>query len=365
VIGGVKNDPDLVQKLVHFTSRGPTTDLIRNLDAQMEIFAAGGTTFPLSISDPPNCYLCCPSTGYIDYALEETRHFTNRKALEFALANLIKGCKPLVRDTGLDHQVQPNNWLFSTNPVPLIDAATAHEIKDTLIRDHPSRAIVIRSLNDLSDAQSIASLRSARFQMLPARQVYLVDPGLMAKPTRDMKSDAQLIAQSEYSQVDAHSFSADDWTRAAMLYDMLYLGKYSGLNPEYTPSFMAQAHQIGLMQIVGLRGPDDRLDGVIGMFTNGGTMTAPILGHDTTVDQSVGLYRMLTSIAQTHAANNGLLYNRSAGAAAFKRNRGAQPAIEYNAVYVDHLGIKARIATKIVRSILTRVGVPIMKRFAL
>ncbi len=363
--GDVANDPSLVQKLVHVTSRGPTTNLIRNLDAQMSLLDAGGISFPVSVSNPPNCYLCCPSTAYIDYALEETRHFTKRATLQTLLIGLIQACRPLVRATGLDHQVQLNNWLFSTNPVPIIDENCAQDIVAKLVQAHPKRAIVIRSLNDLADQDSIASLKSAGFQMLPARQVYLFDPTDNVKPSRDMKADAALLAQSDYVMVDAHEFSADDWTRTAMLYDMLYIGRYSGLNPQYTPRFFAQAHQVGLLKIIGLRGPDERLDGVIGLFANGQTMTAPILGHDTSIDQSVGLYRMLTAIAQSHATTEGLLYNRSAGAAAFKRHRNAQPAIEYNAVYVNHLNPGKRFATWLVKSILARVGVPIMKRFEL
>ncbi len=359
------NDPALVANLVKVAGRGSTTDLIKNLDARMEVFEAGDLTFPLSISDAPNCYICCPSTAYIDYGLEETRHFASNPALRSTLKGLIKSCGPLMRATRLDHQVQPNNWLFSTNPVPKITRATATALRDGLLDRFPDRAIVMRSLNDVADQNTITALKAAGFQMLPARQIYLFDPSLDHPPSTDMKNDAKLLARADYSQVDAHTFSAEDWTRAAMLYHMLYIGKYTDLNPQYTPGFLAQAHQIGLLQIMGLRGPDDILDGVLGTFTNGSTMTTPLLGHDTRKPREIGLYRMLCAISQQRAIDNGLFYNRSAGAAAFKRNRNAVAAIEYTAVYVRHLGMTARISTRIVQSVLTRIGVPVMQRYAL
>ena len=74
---------------------------------------------------------------------------------------------------------------------------------------------------------------------------------------------------------------------------------------------------------------------------------------------------MLNAIAQSQAAHHGFFYNLSAGAAAFKRHRNAVPAIEYTAVYVRHLRVSARISTRIVQSVLTRLGVPIMQRYGL
>ena len=163
----------------------------------------------------------------------------------------------------------------------------------------------------------------------------------------------------------AASFSPADYKRAADLYNMLYLEKYTALNPQYTASYLAQAHQIDMLKITGLRGSDGTLDGVIGLFENGETLTVPIMGYDTTKPQKLGLYRMLNVIGHDHAVTKGLFYNMSAGAAAFKRNRGAKPVIEYSAVYVEHLNLRARAATGIVKALLDWIGTPLLKRFEL
>ncbi len=361
--GGVSNDPALVGKLVKIFSRAPSTDLIKNLNVAMHSHTSGDTTFPLSISDGPNCYICSPTVAYIDYALEETRHFVTTPALQKTLCALIRACRPLIRATGLDRQVQPNNWLFSTNPVPKITSQNATELRDGLTHKHPDRAIVLRSLNRLADSDTMDALKAAGFVLLPARQIYLFDP--KTKPTQDAKRDRKLLAKTPYQIVPAHSFSASDFTRAADLYNMLYLDKYTALNPQYTASFLAQAHQIGLLQIMGLRGDNDQLDGVLGLFENGRTLTMPLMGYDTEKPQELGLYRMLNTIGHDHAFANGLFYNMSAGAAGFKRNRGAAPHIEYAAVYVRHLGLRARIATRLSKTLLDLIGIPVIRRFEL
>lgn len=363
--GDVTNDPALVGKLVTLFNKTPSQELVTNLSVTMQLQTFGGTDYPVSISDPPNCYICCPSMAYLDYAIEETRHFTANPVLQKSLNALISACRPLMRATGLDHQVQVNNWLFSTNPVPLIDLETATEIRDELSAAHPARAVVIRSLNDIADVQSMAALTQAGFFLLPARQIYVVDHTRPKPASVDMKRDRKLLEKTEYTLSGADTFSASDWTRATALYHMLYVDKYTALNPQYTPGFLAQGHQIGLLRIIGLRGRDGILDGVAGMFQNGKTMTVPLIGYDTAKPQELGLYRMLNAIAQRRAAQSASFYNLSAGAAGFKRHRNGVPAIEYTAVYVGHLGLKARSATRLVQLILTHVGVPLLQRFAL
>lgn len=362
--GKVANDPALVGKLVKICNRNPMPTLVANLDAQMQALQIGTTHLPTTISDGPNCYICDPTAAYIDYAIEETRHFTTKPLIQKLLLGLISTAKPLLRTAGLDRQVQPNNWLFSTNPVPDISKTDATQLRDDLTGAHPDRVVVIRSLNPIADANSMAALKSAGFTLLASRQIYIFDP-TTDSPTTDAKRDRKLLTGSPYTIAPAATFSADDFTRAAELYNMLYLDKYTTLNPQYTASFLAQAHQIELLDIIGLRGNDGQLDGLAGLFANGNTLTMPILGYDTSKPQKLGLYRMLNAIGHQQAIEHGMFYNMSAGAAEFKRNRGAAPTIEYSAIYVGHLKWRQRIATGVIKTVLNGIGVPLLKRFKL
>ena len=70
-------------------------------------------------------------------------------------------------------------------------------------------------------------------------------------------------------------------------------------------------------------------------------------------------------MAQDRAAAGRMFFNMSAGAAEFKRRRGAVPAIEYTAIYAGHLPRGQRTAIRALETILVRVGIPIMQRFEL
>ncbi len=363
--GGVANQPDLVGKLTKIFSRAPSSDLITNLTAQIDSYSIGDLTLPISRSDGPTCYICSPTVAYVDYGIEETRNLATHPILQKTLIALIRACRPLIRATGLDRQVQPNNWLFSTNPLPALTAQDATALRDDLTQIDPDRAIVIRSLNPVADTGTITALRSAGFLMLPSRQIYIFDPQDGGTLTADAKRDRKLLENTTYQIAPAATFSAEDFSRAASLYEMLYLDKYTALNPQYTASYLAQAHQIGLLQIIGLRGDDDQLDGMVGLFDVGNTLTMPVVGYDTGKPQKTGLYRMLNAIGHRYAIEHQKFYNMSAGAAAFKRFRGARPTIEYTAVYVAHLGLRARIATRITKTLLDFIGVPILRKFEL
>ena len=363
--GNVANDPALVSGLVGLFEAVETRDLIGNLAADVRAYGATGISFPLTLSDRPNCYICSPTVAYIDYAIEETRNFAASPVLQRMLLGLIRACAPLLRATGLDLQVQINNWLFSTNPVPTLTPENATRIRDDLTATYPDRAIVLRSLNTLADADTITAMRAAGFILLPARQIYIYDPAAITRHSGHVMRDRKLTAKTAYRVVSADEFTPTDFDRAEALYNMLYLAKYTPLNPQYTARYLAEAHQRGLLRIIGLRGPDGPLDGVLGLFENGKTLTHPIIGYDTGKPQKLGLYRILSSIAQDHATRHGKFFNMSAGAASFKRNRDAVPVIEYSAVYVAHLGWRARTATRMAKVLLDRIGIPLLKRFEL
>ena len=173
-----------------------------------------------------------------------------------------------------------------------------------------------------------------------------------------------LLHASDYAFVEAYEIGPEDYPRMAELYAKLYLDKYTSLNPRYTAHFMEAAHRGNLLTFFGLR-RGGRLDGIIGFFEEGAVMSAPVVGYDTSVPQELGLYRRLMAIGMHRARQGNRLYNMSAGAAGFTRNRSAVPALEYSAVYGRHLSPPNKAATRIVEAILNLVGKPLLKRFEL
>jgi hypothetical protein len=367
---GARNDPARVRAFVDLFARHDTTALIGNLTTRVDTFEVGDQLFPITFNDRSergNCYICRPSAAYIDYGLEETRHFVSHPVLRAATRGLIRSAAPILRLSRLDRQVQVNNWLLSTNPVPPLTRADAATLRDRLTAAHPDRAIVLRSLNPLADAATMAALGAEGFTLLPARQVYVfADRSGTPRLTRDMKRDRKLLRDTPHLRVDNDGFLPADYDRAAHLYAMLYLDKYTPLNPRYTALCLAEWHRAGIIEILGLRDRDTgALVAVTGMFLSGSTLTQPIVGYDTTRPQAEGLYRMMMAASQARASAEGLFFNMSAGAAGFKRSRGAVPVVEYTAVYTRHLPASARLAVGVMERVLRRVGVPLLERFEL
>ncbi|MER9318401.1 GNAT family N-acetyltransferase [Mesorhizobium sp. M0317] len=363
----VENNPREVEAFVQLFNEVPVRDLVRNLTVAVEALEIAGRFFPLTLNDrseAPNCYVCCPSSAYIDYAIDETRNFVSSPMLQRAIRMLIGLCAPLVRMSGLDHQVQVNNWLYSTNPVPLLDRNAVAAIRDDLTARFPDRAVLIRSLNEIADPSTIAALKAEGFRMLAARQIYIF-AGRGSVMTNDMKRDRKRLRTTPFERVGNGDFTEADYARAEALYRMLYLDKYTPLNPHYTARYIGETHRRGILQLAGLRRPGGELVAVAALSQNGRTLTQPIVGYDTGLPVSEGLYRMMMALAQDHAMVHGLFFNMSAGAAAFKRLRGAVATVEYNAVYAGHLRRRQRAAVRIMESVLAKIGIPLLRRFEL
>lgn len=142
---------------------------------------------------------------------------------------------------------------------------------------------------------------------------------------------------------------------------MLYLARYSKLNPAFTPAYIEMTHRTKFFQYRGLREADGVLSSVVGCFIRGGVLTTPIVGYDTSRPSEDGLYRiasvMFAQIAQEHGAR----LNGSAGAADFKRIRGARPVLEYSAYYTAHLSRARRAVFSSMEYILNKVAAPLMQ----
>ncbi|ENN86862.1 hypothetical protein RHSP_59564 [Rhizobium freirei PRF 81] len=346
-----------------------TPALIGNLDTIVTTLQIGAMLLPVTINDrgsSPTCYLCCPSVAYIDYAREELRNLAESPATKRAMDGLLRLAAPLMRATGFDHQVQPNNWLMATNIGCALGVAEIHEVTRQLLISYPDMAIVWRSLNDVSDAQTLASFRASGYELYPARQVYLFDcRNESVRVHRDERRDMLLLAQPDFSIVEHRDIARTDFERIEALYAKLYLQKYTYLNPQYSALWLQQMHEAGILHFYGLRNRNGHLDGIVGFFDRDDAMSAPVVGYDTTIDMTAGLYRRLMAIGLRRARERRLLFNMSAGASAFKRNRGGVAAIEYSAIYNRHLSWKSRAAATFVRAILQKIGIPIMRNYRL
>lgn len=357
----------LAERYVAAAQAGGVAPLIGNLATRLETRRVGDRVLPLTInrSEPTGTYVCSPHTAYVRYLREELSTIPLR-FLQPPLGAVVSGFDRLLRAARIDDIVHLNNWLLSTNLNGGLRIEDPGKLAGQLTREFPDSIIAIRSLNRWADAKLLLDLERSGWDLFPSRQVWVIgDAGKDWAGRRDTRRDRSLAGQGRFIREELSSMSPADAERISHLYGLLYLEKYSRLNPDFTSTFIKATHAIGMLRYVVFRDHAGVIQSVAGCFGLGDELSAPIVGYDTTKPPADGLYRLATFAILDTAHREGLRVNLSSGAAGFKRNRGAHPEIEYAACFVRHLSPKRRLIIGMLRQSLTRVGVPILRRYQL
>ncbi|MCC7361828.1 MAG: GNAT family N-acetyltransferase [Anaerolineales bacterium] len=343
---------------------GPTR-YVRNADTHLYVLCVDHQVMlPATAGafNPANSYVVSPYTHYITYGQEEFAALKN-PSVEALLRLLFRPLAAWFRRAEFDRAVLANNWLLSTNlpPAGLTDA-NVRALIATLAAAFPDRAVIFRSVDQHGAPALTRALQSAGAALLFSRQVYYQDVARPAVQHRDeFRADLRLLRRTPYRVLTAADLLPGDAERLVTLYDDLYLRKYSRYNPQFTPDFLRLALAEKLLTIKALA-RDGRIDAVLGYVTRGGHITAPLFGYNTALPKQLGLYRMLTALTSLDALALGKQVHFSAGVGPFKRLRGGQAAIEYNAVYTAHLPAWRRRPWRFLRVLMDKVAVPIIQR---
>ncbi|MHA7964262.1 GNAT family N-acetyltransferase [Paenibacillus sp. CAU 1782] len=342
---------------------------IANVHTKLEVAVIDDLILPLTVNEGEydNAYVVSPYTHYVAYAKQELM-LLKSPLLEKGLSVLLDVLGYGMKKSHFNRVVHINNWLLSTNLFPRLRGEQLLSVLEAVKDRFPKHAVVIRSLCPSLHGELLDHMRAGGCKLVPSRQVYFYhanDPGFgNAKSRWLLKRDFELIDKNGYTFVSANEMTDADIPRIVELYKLLYLDKYSMHNPQFNEAYIALAKKTGILNVYGLR-KNGRLDAVMGYFCRNGVMTTPLFGYDTTLPQSLGLYRMLSACLISQARENGHLLHESAGAAQFKRNRGAIADFEYSAVYDGHLPLGRRWAWSLLEGLLNKVGVPLMQKLKL
>ncbi len=354
-------------QLATIYNAAPPGKLIANLQTHVEILHIDECALPVTINkkESDNTWICSPLTTYWHYAIEEMRRYSHPIwSIPLTVVGGIYG--HLLKMAEIDHAIAINNWMISTNIYPSLASVPLQKIITSARQRWPEHAIWFRSLNYEHNAEWLSALQAQGFVLIPSRQVYLFeDLSTCIHKRTCLQRDMKLLRSTHLHRMTNDDIQPGEYARIAELYKLLYLDKYSTLNPHYTEHFMREWHRAGLLQFHGFRSGDGQLQAIVGIFQQGKTITAPIVGYNTALPQKLGLYRLLMACVFEHALNIGSGVNLSAGAASFKRLRGGKPAIEYSAVLATHLPKKTRLAIAFLSWVTRSIGVPIMKQFKL
>jgi hypothetical protein len=333
---------------------------IASVATELRALASDGRVLPVTVNDGArgNSYVCTPRAAYVDYARAELAIMGVRGAA--AWRALLGGVDALLGAARIDRIVHVDNWLLSTNLHGAWDGADLPAIRAFLVGRFPDHVLAIRSVDNWSSPALAQAARADGWVMVPSRQVWVVaDPARDWRPRNAFSNDRRLVARSGLTIETAR---ADDAARIADLYHQLYVGKYSALNPVFTPRFVAATMAGGSIDYRVARAGDGRVLAVAGLMARAGVATPPVVGYDRGFPAAAGLYRIASWMFMTMAMERGWRLHGSAGAAHFKRLRGARGVIEYHAMHVAHLSRPRALAIRALAAALGRFAVPMMRR---
>jgi Acetyltransferase (GNAT) domain len=345
---------------------------IDNIETHLLALTIDDLVLPVTVNDREyeNCYVCSFYAHYITYAKDELVNL-NLPALAKIISMLLTGMGWLFKAFAINKTVIVNNWLLSTNLYPDLSAVQIEAITRHIQQAFPDHAIAFRSINAFNNENIIQTFQAQGYQMFGSRQVYLSDLKAESLPSKQrqrmkryLKQDLKLLETHGYQVIDARSIAPKDIPRIVELYRLLYLQKYSFNNPQFNQYFVAMVRDRHFLELRGLY-KDGKIDGILGFFIVNGVMTTPLLGYDTNLPQALGLYRMLTAWMTQEAREKGLIYHQSAGVASFKRRRGFSGAIEYTAVFHQHLPIHRRVGWWMLAACLNFIAIPLIRAFKL
>lgn len=343
---------------------GPQT-YIRNVhNTEMMVVKIGETVLPLTVTDfhPENTFTCSPYSHYISYGgYEEVKRLKN-PPVETLIKLLLHPLAWYFRKSNFDRVVYVNNWLLSTNLYPSLTPEQINAMIEALPVWFPDRAIVFRSVDNFRNPILYNILLEKRYEMVLSRQVWYQDPQVALRK-KDTRGDFRVLRRAPYEIVAGNLLNDSELRRALELYKFLYLDKYSTYNPQFTLGFLKLCRDESLLHLKALR-LESQINAVLGFFIRNGAMTTPFFGYDTHLPQSDGLYRMLSALIFQEGQERGLLVHASAGVGKYKKTRGGQPVIEYNAAFTNHLSTQRRFPWALIRQI-ANASIPIFRKYDL
>lgn len=341
-----------------------TPRLIANAACEVMLLRHGAVRLPVTIDDGSHghSYVSSPHSTYVLYARDEIS-LMGLGGVRYAAEGVLGVLAGLLRLARLNRAVHLDNWLLSTNLHGDWEGAGLAAIRAALAARFPDHFTIIRSLDTWSCPALLEAVRADGWTLLPARQVWVTDDLARDwRPRSHTKADARMLRRAGLACERPATIAPDDAARIAELYRQLYIGRYSAINPRFSPEYIIQSAANGLLAYNLLRDAAGTIMAFAALRSAGGIGTVPLMGYDTARPQAEGLYRMASYCAAELALERGLRFHGSAGASQFKRNRGAHGVIEYMAVDGRHLSAPRRAGLALLAAGLGRFMVPMLER---
>jgi hypothetical protein len=337
---------------------------IRNVhNTSLMAAKVGDVVLPITVTDfhSENTYTVSPYSHYISYGGFEEVERLNNSVAEAAIRGVLTPIAWWFRRSDFDRVAYVNNWLLATNLYPAMEATEIEEMARALPDVFADQAVIFRSVDRHRNPHLFDALVRCGYRMVLSRQVWYQEPATSMRTTQ-FKVDMKRFRRSGYEFADGSDLNDADLERVRELYNMLYIDKYSGFNPQFTEAFFRLTRDCRLLHLKVMR-KDERIDGVMGYFVRGGAMTTPVFGYEMSLPRRAGLYPSLSVLLIREALEHGLILHASAGVGPFKKLRGGVPVIEYNAVYDRHLPRRRRMPWSMLKVLSDRIAIPVFQKY--
>ena len=192
--------------------------------------------------------------------------------------------------------------------------------------------------------------------------VYENDQSISKKCLKNLEKDFMLVGKHSYEVVGENSLNNDDYLRIEKLYQMLYLNKYTNLNPCYTAAFFKAKVVDKHFKLFCLR-KQGKIDAFALYEIRNNLMQVPCIGYDTSLPKELGLYLQITSTFTRYALENKIKFYASDGCAKFKINRGANSYPEFCAIYIDNCNIVKKLSLRLFATLINKVWRRLMPKY--
>jgi hypothetical protein len=340
-------------------------EMINNFHSQPMLMVHGDRHLPVTLEDgrAGGSYVASPHSAYVLYARDEIDIIGLTGASRLAAHGVLAALDAWLKAVAINRTVHLDNWLLSTSLHGAWDGTGLAAMRHALIEAFPDHLPVLRCVDEWSCPELLATVKADGWTLLHSRQIWVTDDlEAQWRPRSHAKSDLRAMRKSGLQVEEIEAMTAADASRIAELYEALYRGRYSPLNPAYTSAFVEHACTSGALRWRVARGRDGRIMASAGMRVAGGIVTVPMLGYDTSRPQSEALYRIASLLSSEWTMERGYRYHGSAGAGTFKANRGARGVIEYMAVHTGHLAPARRTAIGLLAAVMERTMVPALRK---
>jgi len=323
----------------YFPEGNKTRDYIRNASCRFEIRQTpSGQSYVVSLPEPglvpcPTTYLGSITGTLFDYPLSSLASIHH--ALTSETASLVRRVASRPRQSiGLFNEPF-SNVLLPDNFLSLLE-----EYFPGLRGEYPEHPLFIRGLIGGQHLPAFRQLRQMGFFLIPYRRIFLFQETSEKNCSKHMKQDlARLQKYRDAVSCPQEPLPNVDYEVMVALYRKLYLGKYSFLNPDYTPSFLREMHCQGRLRLMICRNSTGEIFGFSGCTRQGNRMNANLVGHNREMMPGLSAYLLTNAAEAEYALQNDCVINFGAGAQKFKLSRGCIPDYEYIAMYVPPISL--------------------------